>query len=134
MRAKHLIAKLYDVAGDDWVDLDLALLRAGVSLSWREKLKLLLELREEFQLVYNASTDSFLIRRKEERTGEASNSIQKVVEVIRGVEQMPKPQFYNVLEELVGDRARVVYERLLRDGVIEEVNVRGIALVKVRKS
>jgi len=131
---KHLITKLYNSVGNGWVDLDAILAKAGLSLSWGEKLKLLLELREEFQLVYDASTDSFLIRRKEQNAKRVGESLQNVVELIRGIGQMPKPQFYNALEEAVGERAGVIYEKLIRDGIIEEVNVGGITLVRTRRT
>ena len=77
--------------------------------------------------------DYYVCKRDEGRECEKL-TMQKIVDLLRSRfdgDLIPKPHIVDFLKELVPDRYDQIYNVLVRDGVLEEVNISGMMFVKI---
>lgn len=124
-----MLRKLGDV-GYDWVRVDELEERLGIRLSLEELN--VLQSSGAFDVIYSVIDDSFYIRRRRARDRNGKG-IQDIVNELRGVfkEPVPKPEFTAWLSKVAPNDWVSIYERLLSDGVVEEVLVSGMVFIKV---
>ena len=121
---------------DNWVNLNKILNSLGLSDIDVLKIASHLVNRRDVEIIYNIQDENFYIRKKTRRESVNNGGkiiLQQIVESLRQIlkEPIPKPTLQDYLKNLVQDKWETIYNILLRDGVIEEIQISGMTFVKL---
>ena len=127
------LEELRRLVGEGWVRLDEVERALGTRFTVDELNEIMRT--GQFEVLFNALDEAFYIRARQPTNGgaKARPTMQDIVNEARRrfKSPVPKPEFMEWLEETVGEGWRVVYERLVNDGVVEESIVSGMVLVRI---
>ncbi len=121
----------------DWQALSKILKQINIKLDFEKVINELMKCKS-LELMYNVIDGEFYIRikrkgRENSKTGNNGFNLQVLVNDLKNIlkEPLPKPQFLEIIKTYVNDKANTVYDMLIRDGVIEEVDLSGMIFVKL---
>lgn len=104
-----------------------------------DKVARVLFLSRKVRVYFDVIQDDYIVCRRVEENGNGTNgkiTMQEIVDELRRKfdnEPVPKPMIVDYLKEKVPDKYEAVYNMLLNDGVIEEIDISGMVFVRIVK-
>lgn len=120
-----------------WTSLRKILQELNIDLNPDEIVKKILrEFRNRIDVMYSVIDCEYYVKKKIRNNDSNSRIImQEIVDKLRSTfkDLTPKPYVIDFLKSIVNSRWGVVYNQLLKDGVIEEINISGMIFVKINQ-
>ncbi len=104
-----------------------------------DKVAKMLFLSRKVRVYFDIAQDEYIVCRRAEENGNGVGgkvTMQEIVDELRKKfdnEPVPKPMIVDYLKEKVPDKYEAVYNMLLNDGVIEEIDISGMVFVRIVK-
>ncbi len=112
------------------------ILRETVSDEYLDHVAKVLHRSGKVKIYFSTRECDYYVCKRNSEMCEDKLTMQKIVDLLRAKfdgDLIPKPQVVDFLKELVPDKYDQIYNILLRDGVLEEINVSGMMFVKIAR-